>query len=427
MQTPWQPAAPLDSALFEEVRRKAIFDCCKWDTQVEDVATLADFPLVMRATAWNELCALAEQLAEETVAAEGEIRRKTRLHQKLGLPRAIRRVLRKCPDADGSLEPLRVMRFDFHFTTEGWRISEANTDVPGGFNEASGFTALMANHFGTAEASGDPVARLVDAIARATGPDGVVALVHATAFTDDRQVMVFLAHQLERRGLRAWLVGPDHLRWREGRVFIESDWCSEPVDFVFRFFPAEWLPDLPRRCGWAHFFHGAQTPLCNPATALLTQSKRFPLVWDSLETDLPTWRTLLPETHDPRDVDWRTSHGWVLKPAFGRVGELIGFPGVTAEKDWELIRRGARWHAGHWVAQRRFEAVPVKTDRGSYFPCIGVYTIDGTAAGAYGRIARHPVINHCAQDIAVLVDRGAIDECEPEPELNLANELVRTI
>ena len=37
------------------------------------------------------------------------------------------------------------MRFDFHFTRDGWRISEVNSDVPGGLNESSGFERLMAN------------------------------------------------------------------------------------------------------------------------------------------------------------------------------------------------------------------------------------------------------------------------------------------
>jgi len=39
------------------------------------------------------------------------------------------------------------MRFDFHWTTEGFRISEVNADVPGGFSESSAFPALMAPSF----------------------------------------------------------------------------------------------------------------------------------------------------------------------------------------------------------------------------------------------------------------------------------------
>jgi hypothetical protein len=38
------------------------------------------------------------------------------------------------------------------------------------------------------------------------------------------------------------------------------------------------------------------------------------------------------------------------------------------------------------------------------YPCLGVFTIDGRVAGAYGRVARTPLINHLAQDAAVLID-----------------------
>jgi glutathionylspermidine synthase len=231
-----------------------------------------------------------------------------------------------------------------------------------------------------------------------------VALVHATAYTDDRQVMVFLAREIEARGLRPVLTGPDHLRWQDGRALLAGDGCTGPVGFLVRFFPAEWLPNLPGASGWEHFFSGSETPASNPACALLTQSKRFPLVWDRLVTGLPTWRRLLPETRDPRDVSWRHDDDWVLKPALGRVGDLVGVAGATEEREWKVIRKDVRWHPRHWVAQRRFAAVPLPVPEGSVYPCIGVYTVDGRAAGAYGRAARRPRIDHLAQDIAVLIE-----------------------
>jgi glutathionylspermidine synthase len=142
----------------------------------------------------------------------------------------------------------------------------------------------------------------------------------------------------------------------------------------------------------------------NPATALLTQSKRFPLVWDRLETPLPAWRSLLPETVDPRDSSWKRDPGWVLKPALGRVGDGIGLAGATPEKEWKMIRREVRFGPRWWAAQRRFTAIPLDVGGEAVYPCVGVYTIDGRAAGAYGRVARKPIINHLAQDAAVLVE-----------------------
>lgn len=403
LTVPWRAAPAIEPAQFVAVRRQAIFDCCKWDPQVEDVATLAPYPLLLPLSAWQKIAAEAEALAAETLAAEAEILGRPDLHRELAIPRPLRRAMRQAARQQASPGAARVLRFDFHWTPEGWRISEVNSDVPGGFNEASGFTRLMAGHFPGAKSAGDPAGRLADAVAAAVPPGAVVALVHATAYTDDRQVMVYLSREIAARGLRPVLTGPDHLRWSGGRVRLESDAFREPVDFLLRFFPAEWLPNLPRASGWERFVAGSEVPICNPAFALLTQSKRFPRVWDRLATPLPAWRRLLPETRDPREVQRGDAGEWVFKPALGRVGDLIGISGATEEREWKSIRMGVRRWPRHWVAQRRFTALPLSTPDGEVYPCIGVYTIDGRAAGAYGRAARRPRIDHLAQDVAVLV------------------------
>jgi glutathionylspermidine synthase len=216
--------------------------------------------------------------------------------------------------------------------------------------------------------------------------------------------MSFLARRLQQEGLRPVLAGPDYVRWDQGRALIETGWYTGPADFVFRFFPAEWLPNLGRCVDWPQFFAAARIPLCNPATALLTQSKRWPLILEDLGLELPTWRHLMPETRDPRQTNWRRNEGWVLKPALGRVGELVGIPGVTSVREWKVIRRSVRWGARHWVAQRRFMPLPIPLDGEDCHICFGVYVIDGHAAGIYGRVAAQPLINHAARDVAVLVE-----------------------
>ncbi len=188
---------------------------------------------------------------------------------------------------------------------------------------------------------------------------------------------------------------------------LTADPRAAPPAAIVRFFPAEWLPNLPRASGWPHFFVGGATPQCNPATALLTQSKRWPLVWDQLELALPAWRRYQPATHDPRAVDWRHRDDWVLKPALGRVGEAVGLAGVTPPRLWRSIRRAARWFPAGWVAQRRFEAVPLSGPHGPAYPCVGVFVQEGTVTGVYGRVARQPLIDSHARDVAVLVERDA--------------------
>jgi glutathionylspermidine synthase len=399
--SPWIVVQPLGDAEFVQLRRRAIFECDKWDPQVGDDCVIARYPLVMKKAAWSEVIALAEALARETRAAEVELARRPDLHRELGLPRALRRALRQAADAppEGAA---RIIRFDFHFTSDGWRISEGNIDVPGGLNEASGFPAIIGSHYSWAEPVGDPAAAYVDAIAAAAPGSSVVALVHATAYSDDQQMMRYVARRLEARGIRAHLASPGHLRWHDGRAWLDAAWWRGPVDLIVRFFPAEWLGQLPKASGWRALCAGSRTPISNPATAILPQSKRFPLVWDRLATPLPTWRALLPETCEPRSAPWRTSREWILKPALGRVGEGIAISGLTEPTEWRKIARGVTWWPGHWVAQRRFDVVPIEIGGIARYPCLGVYTVNERVAGAYGRLASRPLIDSRAEDAAVL-------------------------
>lgn len=403
MTLPWRDILPLSPGDYREIRRRMIFDFCKWDPQVEDTRALCDFAVALRADAVQELNGLAVTLAHETLAAERELLARPDLHKRLGLSRAIRWALRSARKAGPAAEGVRVMRFDFHATSDGWRVSEVNSDVPGGFIEASAFARLVAPQFQDAAVAGDPADALADELARDGKRDATVGLVHATAYIDDRQVMVFLARRLAARGLRPLLLSPADVQWRQGYAHAISEGHLRPIDHLFRFFPAEWLENLPRSCGWRNFFAGSRTPLGNPGAALLTQSKRFPLVWDELNTSIPTWRALLPETRDPRGAPWRTDAGWVVKPALGRVGDGIGMPGVTDAKDQKQIARAARWFPSRWIAQRRFTPIPLATQYGDRFPCFGVFVIGGRAAGIYGRLANKPLVNHLAQDVAVLV------------------------
>lgn len=383
------------------LRPRVIFECDKWDPQVEDVATIAPFPLLLTREAWAELRSLAEALARETLAVEAELVTRPELQRVLGLPRRALAALGRTAELGYTQGIARVARFDFHPTPDGWRITEVNSDVPGGFNEASGLSRLVAELVRDATPVGDPVAAYVAALLAAPSTK-TVALVHATAYSDDHQVMRFLARALATLGARPALISPMDLRWHEGRASVVGS--DGPADVLVRFFPAEWLTNLPRACGWPNWFAGGRTPASNPATALLTQSKRFPLVWDSLRTALPAWRRLLPETRELCDVPWQRDDAWVVKPALGRVGAEVGITGVSTATEWKTIARGARRYPREWVAQRRFSAEALPTEYGLVYPTIGVFTIDAQAVGAYARVARRPLIDSQAQEAAVLLE-----------------------
>lgn len=395
--TPWVEGAPLDVARYDEVRKHVIFECGKWDPQVEDTNTIADRPIVLTALAWQELAALAEALHAEVIAAENELTERPELQRRLGIASPLRSALAQA--GRRHTRDVRVMRFDFHHTSAGWAISEVNSDVPGGFNEAGGMAQRFASLYPGTRVAGDPAVEMAKAIAGNLGGKGRVALVHATAYTDDHQVMVFVARALERAGLTAVLVGPDGVTWREGQPWIISDVHAGRIDHLVRFFPVEWMPNLDGHTRWHHYL-SSDASASNPGRAVLCQTKRFPLVWKHLDSRLPTWERVLPESRCPKSVDWGTDPGWVLKPAFGRVGDGVGMRDCIGTKEWTAIVKSVRRSPDDWVAQRRFEAVA--TPSGLY-PCFGVYTINGKAAGVYGRAAPRPLIDHRAMDIAVLV------------------------
>jgi glutathionylspermidine synthase len=328
------------------------------------------------------------------------------LHHRLAIPRKIRRVLRQAEDLDPTPAALRIMRFDFHPTTDGWQISEVNSDVPGGFTESSNFTSMVAEHYPGTKATGNPGEAWTKAMLESVDKDAAIALLSAPGFMEDQQIVSYLRNQLRARGCRTLLVSPEQLTWRDGLATMNSSRYQGMVGAIVRFYQSEWMARLPGRCGWSHFFFGGKTPVVNPGTAILTESKRLPLVWDDLTMPLSTWRSLLPETCDPRDVRWKTDESWLLKSAFCNTGDTVSHRSLLTEKAWTSICREVHRFPGQWVAQRKFNVLPVETPLGSVFPCVGVYTINGRTTGAYGRIGHRHLIDFEAIDVAILVEGG---------------------
>jgi len=399
----WDASREIDPEAFAEVRACMILDGCKWDPQVGDVATLAPFPLILPAGVALSLGCLAEQLAAEALAAEQALVHRPDCLRSLGLPRVVRSAL--ASPAEPTPTAARVIRFDFHPTPEGWRISEANADVPGGYTESSLFPRLMAAHCPGTRPAGDPAGSLVAALLAAMGQAGTVGLLAATGYMEDQQIIALLARLLGERGCATVRAHPAQVKWNQGvTVLADAQGKDRPLDAIVRFYQGEWLAGWPARQGWPAFFRGGRTPVCNPGTALVVESKRFPLTWDRLGLELPTWRRLLPQTLDPRRLCWRFGPGWVLKTAYCNTGDTVTFP-----DDPDCRRRGhavwgARLRPGQWVAQRRFETLSIPTPRGPMIPCLGAYTVNGKAAGLFGRLAKRPPIDFASTEVAVLVD-----------------------
>ena len=215
--------------------------------------------------------------------------------------------------------------------------------------------------------------------------------------------MQFLGDYFEQNGYRSLYAAPDHLIWREHQAVSLIQGEEGPVGGIVRFYPLEWLPNLSRRTDWGGYYD-THTPSCNHPMAVFAQSKRLPLIWDELGLELPAWRTLLPETCAPGNGN--LGEGWIYKPALGRVGEGISIREALTPKEYRQIQRNVRLHPRDWIVQKRFESKPVSGREGEQFHlCVGVFTVDGKAAGFYGRISPYPRIDARAKDIPLLVEK----------------------
>ncbi len=391
----WRCSEPLRTEDYAQIRQSMMLESFKWDTQIADTNTLAPFALILPSHLWNQLARLAELLTQEALQAEAELKQRPDLWKHFGLPRSIQQAMAE--SAAWTPTAVRVLRFDFHPTPQGWRISEANSDVPGGYTEASNFCKLMSEQIPATVPVGHPASRLADMLAKQVPPGGRVAFLSAPGYLEDQQITAYLAHLLRQRGCITPLVHPGQVQWQEGIAYVQG----QPVDTIFRFYQGEWLV-RSQRYHWMPFFRGGKTAVCNPGSALFVESKRFPLVWDRLTTPLPTWKALLPTSCHPYQINWLTNCRWLLKTAYCNTGDTVTMPGIANRQTYLKAVSNALLSPRDWVAQECFETLAISTPVGQMYPCLGVYTINGTATGIYGRIARQPIINFSALDVAVL-------------------------
>ncbi len=390
---------------FRRIQNRMVLDCCKWDAQVGDVCTLFRQPLLMRQETWQELARAAEGLTTELLSAEQELLERADLHAELGLPKRLRPTFAQARRLKPTPCAVRTLRFDFHYTTEGWRISEVNSDVPGGYSEASCFTVQMSEFFPHARPAGNPANAWADGMISVAGTGGHVALLSAPGFLEDQQVTAFLAGQLQKRGVEAFLLHhPAQLKWKSGLASIASNQRQIGIDAIVRFYQGEWLAALSASCEWKRLFAGGETPVANPGIALLSESKRLPLAWDRISSKMTTWRKLLPECRNPIDPSWQAGDEWALKAAFSNTGDAVHMREFTDHNAWTSLCRSVKKHPERWIAQRRFKPLPIVSDAGAVYPCVGVYTINGRACGAYVRVGLRQVIDYAAMDVALLIE-----------------------
>ena len=401
-KSPWRAGPPLSVSDWKRYSERLAVESAKSDIPTQDYYLPADFPLVIDEAEWRSLAKIAEKLTAEALAAEAELLGRADLHQRLGVQASIREVFRKAAVGKPQIGIARYMRFDFHWTAEGWRVSEVNADTLGGFNVASLFTRLMAPYYPKWEAPPDPVKAHAKAVQKAVKRGATVAIVRRIVHARNCEAK-YLAREIRRQGMSALIADPGEVRWKSGRARVAGVPESEAPRLLIRFLDAEWLPKLRPGSEWKRWFAGSLTPISNPGSSILIQSKRFPLVWNELRTQLPTWREMMPETRCPSELRGTSEKEWVLKSVFGRVGTGVAIAGISSGRTYKAAEQQARRLPTGWVAQRRFEMQPVETEKGRRHVCLGIYTVDGKAAGVFGRLSKTALVDWTAQDVAVLL------------------------
>jgi len=393
---------------YKDFRLEAIFNACKWDPCVADKNTLSKYVITLD---WDDYCFLekaTEKLSQETIAAEAFLKDNKKHIKNLALPRYITKQLHKFKNYNPK-NHVRLMRFDFHPTTKGWEISEVNSDVPAGFAEASALNEIAQSYIDSKELQPPTnfAEKLVSAVKKHVKPLEYVALVHCTAYSDDRQVVQFVGDRLIEEGINPIYMGPDVIAFKDSKAYSFQKDNNQPLTGIVRVFPIEWLNDLPKKIKWTDYF-SATTMSCNHPIAIYAQTKRFPLVFDALKKQglkFDEWEKFLPKTYDPRAIkDRLNSESIIVKPALGRVGEDVTIDGTMPKKAIVLIKKSAKRYPKHYMAQEKFISVPVKADNGVlYHVCIGAFSINGKFAGLYGRLSPSARMDRNAIDAPILI------------------------
>jgi len=391
---------------YDNYRLDVIFNCYKWDPQFLDNNTIAKHILVMTEKEHKELETLTEMIDKETIQAEQFLNHNLKMAKPLELPKEIQKELKKMANYQAD-KHIRLMRYDFHPTIEGnWAVSEVNSDVPGGFAEASLMPAVAADLFKDKKYKyknfGNSIA---NAIAAKIKPNGKIMFVHCTSYSDDRQVMQFLGDKLKTMGFDPIYAAADHLRFENKKAISILDGNSGSIDAIVRFTPIEWIKDIKPKF-WQGYFDTI-TPSCNHPIAVFAQTKRFPLIWDRLEENgirLTTWRKLLPETIEVKQA--KNKKGYIYKPTYGRVGEKISIKEACKDDEYQKIMKDVKKYPKKYIAQKRFNSKPLVDENGeSFHVCLGSYSVEGKASGYYARISKTARIDSNAEDIPVLIEK----------------------
>jgi glutathionylspermidine synthase len=381
---------------YTELMRALRFQYFKWDVYAVGANLVLPESIVLSRFAHQRVIEVVEALHAALCRFERRVRRDAEALRRLAIPSELHGLI-----ADEEEQALQLTRYDLFPSADGrWMVSEFNEDVPGGFNEAV-IPQLLGDPGEGLSWEGDLRSHFVDAFRDHNN----VALLYATAFSEDLQHMLILERWLLEAKHRTVLGSPAHLRerWRRPRIL------DVPIHAAFRFFPGEWMAKLPNLDVWRQL--GPHLPMMNPLYRLVRQSKTMFSLWRDDPGLDPADRELLdrhiPVTcpFDPTAVERLKDERerWVIKRAFGRMGDSVTIGGLCSDREWDAAIAEAARTPSEFCIQECFAASPLEFAAGPLYPAIGAFLVNGRFAGYYSRAAARPLITHEALHVATLV------------------------
>ncbi|TVQ81306.1 MAG: hypothetical protein EA369_00270 [Bradymonadales bacterium] len=384
-----------DSELHEMIRQLQ-FRYAKWDIHVAGKKKITHDALAISPEEHEHLIFLSRKISRLLEKIELNLKKSPEFLESLGIPAEVFEIIAVEPPS-----PFQIARYDYFKTTDGrWILSEFNEDVPGGFNEAVGVTEFLSQYYPDSLPSS-----FADHFMKGMSRFSSVALSYATGYSEDLQHMLILEKLLNRAGISTVRCAPSHIRCGWRRVSA----LGTDIDAVIRFYPSEWFPHLPNLAHWKRVL--TRINMINPLSRIIRQSKNLFFLWESFDflsrEEKDFILSLTPRTHpvgiDIADEARHNREVWVLKHAFGRMGDSVVIGKLVTQEVWEGALKEALTKTGEFSLQEFFATEALVHNQTHIYPTVGVYLVNGDFGGYYSRSAIKPFFTHEANYVPTLV------------------------
>jgi uncharacterized circularly permuted ATP-grasp superfamily protein len=145
--------------------------------------------------------------------------------------------------------------------------------------------------------------------------------------------------------------------------------------------------------------------MVNDFSALIAQSKKTMALWHERPDLFTGEERELVARHVPKTSFFRLEEidryrrdrdSFVIKRQFGRIGEEVLMGRLCDEAEWADWLGWPASEPEQWIAQERFENIPVEVGGERLAACFGPYVVAGRFAGFYTRLAADGFISYRA-------------------------------